>query len=139
PTAFEVGDDVRAAFVTGDAQAAAHFSGLAGKPGKWLADLPALALMRLRRAGVEDVHASGLCTVSDPRRFFSYRRDGATGRMALHVWRQEALSQCECKACHMGPLSLYTRIDSLYAAMQHRVVARSQRRVRRATQARARL
>ncbi|OZI27939.1 hypothetical protein CAL18_04925 [Bordetella genomosp. 7] len=88
PTAFEVGDDVRAAFVTGDAQAAAHFSGLAGKPGKWLADLPALALMRLRRAGVEDVHASGLCTVSDPRRFFSYRRDGATGRMALLAWRE---------------------------------------------------
>ncbi|MBO9352739.1 peptidoglycan editing factor PgeF [Bordetella petrii] len=88
PGAFEVGDDVRAAFAAGGADALAHFAARPAMPGKWLADLPALALLRLRRAGVEDAHASGLCTVADPERFFSYRRDGVTGRMALLAWRE---------------------------------------------------
>src|SRR5690606_21786000 len=88
PAAFEVGDDVRAAFAADGPEAQALFAPRPGLPGKWLADLPALALLRLRRAGVEDAHASGLCTVSDPARFFSYRRDGTTGRMALLAWRE---------------------------------------------------
>ena len=54
--------------------------------GKWLADLPGLAEFRLRRAGVGDVTLSRLCTVADGGRFFSYRRDGITGRMALLAW-----------------------------------------------------
>ncbi|MBV7482073.1 peptidoglycan editing factor PgeF [Bordetella sp. BOR01] len=88
PGAFEVGADVRAAFEPDGPDALAHFMPRPGVPGKWLADLPALALLRLRRAGVEDPQASGLCTVSDPGRFFSYRRDGVTGRMALLAWRE---------------------------------------------------
>jgi YfiH family protein len=86
PAAFEVGQDVVDAFAAGGPEALALFAPRAGHPGKWLADLPRLAALRLRRAGVDSVHASGLCTVSDPERFFSYRRDGATGRMALFAW-----------------------------------------------------
>jgi copper oxidase (laccase) domain-containing protein len=56
-------------------------------PGKWHADLFLLGRRRLARAGIERVHGGGLCTVSDPRRFFSYRRDKVTGRMAALVWR----------------------------------------------------
>ncbi len=54
--------------------------------GKWLADLPALAAGRLATIGVDDVTRSGLCTVLDHRRFYSYRRDGVTGRMAASIW-----------------------------------------------------
>lgn len=90
PAAFEVGADVLDAFAPADGgargEAAALFTPRPGVPGKWLADLPALAELRLRRAGVAHVHRSGLCTVSDARRFFSYRRDGETGRMALLAW-----------------------------------------------------
>uniref|UniRef100_UPI0039F10B45 peptidoglycan editing factor PgeF n=1 Tax=Bordetella sputigena TaxID=1416810 RepID=UPI0039F10B45 len=86
PAAFEVGADVLDAFDPADREAAALFMPRAGLPGKWLADLPALAELRLRRAGVREVHRSGLCTVADPGRFFSYRRDGQTGRMALLAW-----------------------------------------------------
>ncbi|WP_179283338.1 peptidoglycan editing factor PgeF [Bordetella genomosp. 9] len=86
PAAFEVGADVLDAFDRADREAAALFTPRPGLPGKWLADLPALAELRLRRAGVAQVHRSGLCTVSDARRFFSYRRDGQTGRMALLAW-----------------------------------------------------
>lgn len=88
PSHFEVGDDVRAAFSPLGADALACFTPRPDHPGKWWADLPALALLRLRRAGVEDVHACGLCTASAPERFFSYRRDGVTGRMALLAWRE---------------------------------------------------
>ncbi|MCD0503636.1 peptidoglycan editing factor PgeF [Bordetella petrii] len=88
PAAFGAGDDVRQAFVPLGPQALALFEPRSGLPGKWLADLPALALLRLRRAGVDDAQACGLCTASDPGRFFSYRRDGATGRMALLAWRE---------------------------------------------------
>jgi len=88
PAAFEVGDDVRDAFVRDDPAAVTAFA--SGRPGKWHADLPALARRRLAHAGVTDVTASGLCTASDPARFFSYRRDAATGRMAAFVWRDRA-------------------------------------------------
>ena len=88
PNHFEVGGDVRDAFAPLGPDALVCFASRPGHPGKWLADLPALAMLRLRRAGVEEVHVSGLCTVSDPDRFFSYRRDGVTGRMALLAWRE---------------------------------------------------
>ncbi|ARP89940.1 hypothetical protein CAL14_06265 [Bordetella genomosp. 9] len=86
PHAFEVGQDVFDAFAGDGPGTADRFSPVAGRPGKWLADLPGLAAARLRRAGVDTVHCSGHCTVSDPGRFFSYRRDGQTGRMALLAW-----------------------------------------------------
>lgn len=84
PTAFEVGADVRDAFVGRDTRSQKAFA--PHGPGKWLADLFLLARQALQRAGVEDVHGGGLCTYSDARRFFSYRRDRATGRMAALVW-----------------------------------------------------
>ena len=84
PAAFEVGDEVRAAFLADDPDAATAFQ--PGAPGKWLADIYALARLRLRRAGVTALFGGGLCTVADSRRFFSYRRDGVTGRMATLIW-----------------------------------------------------
>ena len=84
PTAFEVGAEVRTAFVAIDAGADAHFA--PGAPGKWHADLRALARRRLAACGVHAVAASGECTASDPARFFSWRRDRAGGRMAALVW-----------------------------------------------------
>ncbi|AUL99456.1 peptidoglycan editing factor PgeF [Zoogloeaceae bacteirum Par-f-2] len=85
PGAFEVGTDVRSAFLQHDSGATAAF--VAGKePGKWLADLYLLAKIRLARAGVIDVFGGGFCTYTDAERFYSYRRDGATGRMASLIW-----------------------------------------------------
>jgi hypothetical protein len=86
PRAFEVGDEVRAAYVRRDPGDAAAFSPHA--PGKWLADLPALARRALERCGVREIYGGELCTYSDPLRFYSYRRDGETGRMAALVWRE---------------------------------------------------
>ncbi len=88
PDAFEVGEDVLRAFTADDEQAATLFRPYPGRPGKWLADLASLAALRLRRAGVQEVHVSGMCTYTDRERFFSYRRDGATGRMAMLAWLQ---------------------------------------------------
>lgn len=84
PPAFEVGPEVRAAFLARDADAAQDFR--AGRAGKFLADLAALARRRLAASGVTEVHGGGLCTHADPARFFSYRRDGKTGRMAALIW-----------------------------------------------------
>lgn len=92
PTHFEVGSDVLQAFAELGVSAMACFQPHPNYAGKWLADLPALALLRLKRAGVEDAHACGLCTVSEPQRFFSYRRDGVTGRMGLFAWRESPLT-----------------------------------------------
>ena len=86
PAAFEVGDDVRDAFAGLGETALAAFAPRPEHPGKWLANLPALAELRLRRAGVERVLRADLCTVSHPELFFSYRRDGVTGRMAACAW-----------------------------------------------------
>ncbi len=86
PTAFEVGDEVRTAFVEQDAQAAAAFVP-SGQPGKWLADLPALARRRLQALGIGQIVGGELCTYRDPARFWSYRRDkGRCGRMAGLIW-----------------------------------------------------
>lgn len=85
PSRFEVGAEVRRAFVDQDAAAARAFVP-AGPPDKWWADLFALARLRLARAGVIDVYGGGICTASQPDRFYSYRRDRTTGRMASLIW-----------------------------------------------------
>lgn len=84
PDAFEVGGDVREAFLDRDAGAAGAFR--AGRAGSYHADLPALARRRLAALGIHDVRGGGLCTHADPARFYSYRRDGVTGRMAALAW-----------------------------------------------------
>lgn len=86
PAAFEVGGEVRARFVADLPASAAAFRVQAGGEDKWLADLYALARLRLARAGVIAVHGGDLCTFGDSERFFSYRRDGVTGRMASLIW-----------------------------------------------------
>jgi YfiH family protein len=86
PAAFEVGDDVRDAFVARDAAAAAALA--PHRPGKWLADLYQLARQRLHHSGVTQIHGGGLCTYSDTTRFFSYRRERDSGRMASVIWRE---------------------------------------------------
>lgn len=84
PENFEVGDEVRQAFVASDARAQAAFQ--PHGPGKWLADIAMLARQRLNSAGVSAVFGGGMCTVNERERFFSYRRDGVTGRMASLIW-----------------------------------------------------
>jgi YfiH family protein len=84
PGAFEVGEEVRQRFVSQDAAAATAFR--FRDNGRWLADLYALARLRLEALGVASVDGGGLCTYSDAERFFSYRRDGTTGRMASLIW-----------------------------------------------------
>lgn len=84
PAAFEVGDEVRDVFVNELAAAHAAFKLLA--PGTWLADLYQLARLRLHMLGVTQVYGGGRCTLSEVESFFSYRRDGSTGRMATLIW-----------------------------------------------------
>jgi YfiH family protein len=84
PSAFEVGPEVRAAFTGSDPGASAAFA--PGRADRWWCDLPLLARRRLAAAGVKAVFGGDACTASDPERFFSYRRDGVTGRMASLVW-----------------------------------------------------
>jgi YfiH family protein len=84
PQAFEVGDEVRQAFVAQHPGAATAF--IPHVPGKWLADIYQLARIRLQHAGVRAVYGGGRCTFSEPAHFFSYRRDGVTGRMAALIW-----------------------------------------------------
>lgn len=86
PDAFEVGSEVRAAFLAQNPQAAGAFRA-SPNAGRWLANIYGLARLRLERAGVGAIYGGGLCTVRDPARFFSYRRDGQTGRMASVIWR----------------------------------------------------
>lgn len=86
PKAFEVGADVREAFADAAAQRFRPVSQT-----KWFADLAGLAQDRLLRQGVVSVTPSHLCTVSDPSRFFSFRRDGLTGRMAASIWRRSGV------------------------------------------------
>ncbi|WP_454829352.1 peptidoglycan editing factor PgeF [Pseudoxanthomonas wuyuanensis] len=86
PLAYEIGEDMFDAFVSRDARAASAFT--ATRPGHWNADLYELARQRLAEAGVARVFGGGLCTISDPQRFYSYRRDTRTGRMATVVWMQ---------------------------------------------------
>jgi hypothetical protein len=89
PRAFEVGDEVKSAFESHDAAATACFR-TTGTTGKWWADLPMLARQRLQAAGVRKIHGNDgsdvWCTVGNPLRFFSHRRDGVSGRFAACIW-----------------------------------------------------
>lgn len=85
PGAYEVGDEVRQAFVTPSLEAAKAF--VPGKaPGKWWCDLYQLVRQRLETAGVKHIYGGGFCTYTDRERFFSFRRDGECGRMATLIW-----------------------------------------------------
>ena len=90
PSAFEVGDDVRDAFLAHDPLAAEHFKAREQHRGKWFADLPGLARQRLACLGVHAISgndgSASWCTVHQSSRFFSYRRDGITGRFAACIW-----------------------------------------------------
>jgi YfiH family protein len=84
---FEVGAEVRQAFLAPDAGAADAFA--ANKRGRWQCDLAGLARRRLATLGIGAVFGGRSCTYSDASRFFSYRRDGRCGRMAALIWREE--------------------------------------------------
>jgi len=84
PDAYEIGEDMRRAFVQADAGDAEAFR--PAGPGRWRADLYALARRRLYRSGVHAVTGGGHCTLRERERFYSYRRDGVTGRMASLIW-----------------------------------------------------
>ncbi len=90
PRAFEVGNEVRTAFMHAKADASSAFKASGGRDAagapRWLADLPALAEQRLRGAGVHKVVHSGQCTVEHVDRFYSYRKEGQTGRFATVAW-----------------------------------------------------
>jgi YfiH family protein len=96
PDRFEVGPDVLQAFgvtttAPGGMGDAPRFRARgADHPGKWLADLPGLARDRLQAAGVHRIDGAGLCTVAQADRFYSFRRDRVTGRMAALVWLDPA-------------------------------------------------
>lgn len=83
PEAFEVGSEVRAQFMAQDAQAESAF---AAKGDKWLGDLYTIARQRLQTLGVTQIYGGGRCTFSEPENFFSFRRDGDTGRMGCFIW-----------------------------------------------------
>lgn len=84
PAAFEVGDDVVLAFTSAHPEARAAFA--PNTRGRWQGDLFLLARQALARLGVTEVYGGNRCTASDAEAFFSYRRDGQTGRMATLVW-----------------------------------------------------
>ena len=86
PERYEIGEDVRERFIAHDPRAAAAF--VATRPGHWLVDLFAIARMRLADAGLDPAHIHGgrVCTISDPQRFFSHRRDQRSGRIATLAW-----------------------------------------------------
>lgn len=87
PRQFEVGSDVLDAFAVDPAFGAQRFVERgAARSGKWLADLSGLAADSLRAIGMSRITAVDLCTVEDESRFFSYRRDRITGRMAAGIW-----------------------------------------------------
>lgn len=84
PCHFEVGDEVRSAFIQAAGDSAAGFRP-GERAGKWWADLYELARVRLRIAGIQDIYGGGFCTHCDAARFYSYRRDRTTGRMAALI------------------------------------------------------
>ena len=87
PDAYEIGVEVRDAFMAHAAHAEVAFS--PARPDHWHVDLYALARQRLLAVGVERIYGGGLCTISDPARFYSHRRDARTGRMASLIWRAD--------------------------------------------------
>lgn len=86
PEQFEVGPEVRDAFVAYSPSAKRAFASERARPGHFMADIFELARQRLAAVGVQAVDGGGICTYTDERRFYSYRRDGQTGRMATLVW-----------------------------------------------------
>lgn len=87
PPSYEVGDEVRQAFIDQDRAASEAFQvGMA--PGKWWCDLYMLARLRLKAAGVTSIYGGSWCTLKERERFFSFRRDGACGRMASLIWME---------------------------------------------------
>jgi len=95
PQAFVVERDVLDAFVQLHPHAIACFRP-GNTPGKWLADLPGLATLRLHAAGVTRVEWCGQCTFSDPQRYFSYRYRATTGRLATCAWRVTNFDAQQC-------------------------------------------
>lgn len=93
--AFEVGGEVRAAFVAVHPQAAAAFTPSplraegGGEGEKWFADIYALARIRLNALGITQIYGGSYCTYRESNKFFSYRRDGTTGRMGTFIWLAE--------------------------------------------------
>ena len=85
PGQFEVGSEVRQAFVSHSSQASNAFTTQGARSGHFMADIYQLAKQRLQQAGVNSIKGGGFCTVSDSKRFYSYRRDGKTGRMATLI------------------------------------------------------
>jgi len=85
PKVYEVGAEVREAFIGRDRSAATAFSP-AGRAGHWLLDLYAVARSRLRRCGIERVYGGGFCTYTEAERFFSYRREATSARMDAAIW-----------------------------------------------------
>jgi YfiH family protein len=85
PNAFEVGSDVRATFMAHDAKASEAFT-VHGEQGKYHADIYWLAHQRLQALGITRIHGGTLCTYQQKDKFFSYRRDGVTGRMGTFIW-----------------------------------------------------
>jgi len=93
PSAFEVGPEVRSAFLAHDPRAASAFS--PSPAGRWHADIYELARYRLHARGVAAVHGGGMCTFAEGGRFYSYRRDRTTGRMASVIWMERPACQRE--------------------------------------------
>ena len=89
PGVFEVGDDVRSAFLKHSAKAKKAFKAIPMIKGKWLADIYMLARQRLTDLGVSEISGGGYCTATQYEKFYSYRRDGKTGRMASLIWMAE--------------------------------------------------
>ena len=85
PKVYEVGIEVREAFIERDPSAAAAFAPSA-RAGHWLLDLYSVARARLHQCGVERIYGGGFCTYTDRDRFFSYRREGTSARMAAAIW-----------------------------------------------------
>ncbi len=87
PEWFEVGAELRQQFIAEDSRADIAFRP-SSREDHWFADIYQLARIRLKRLGISAIYGGGLCTYSDSKRFFSYRRDGVTGRMAALIWME---------------------------------------------------
>ena len=88
PAAFEVGSEVRAQFLQQNPKFIASFINSKHK-GKWMMDMAGIARLQLAAAGVEQIYGGQFCTYTDATRFYSYRRDSHTGRMASLIWKTE--------------------------------------------------
>ncbi|MCG3760206.1 peptidoglycan editing factor PgeF [Vibrio cincinnatiensis] len=85
--AFEVGNEVREAFCDHDGDATQAFLATS-QQGKWLADMVKLTRLRLAKLGIDQVYSCDLCTYQHPQQFYSYRREGITGRQASFIWME---------------------------------------------------